>query len=153
MEITQLFVTMLVVMGFFSFAITGISHAMCSPGNAMVNACPYLDEYLINTGTFDMAKTAEHLQTGMSNQAHIPIIETGALLFYSGNFLIDLLLNFFFAPSIVIGLFMHGVTDLIGIQDSTIWIAGQATISALIMCLYAFGLIQLVMGVRSGRVV
>ncbi|MEM4757767.1 MAG: hypothetical protein QW184_01275, partial [Nanopusillaceae archaeon] len=51
--------------------------------------------YIVNTTTHK--DVGEKLKSGLQLQTNIPLVDMGALIFYSGNLLIDLMVNFFTA--------------------------------------------------------
>ena len=73
-------------------------------------------------------------------------------MFYSGNILIDLLLNFFFAIPEMLTMLINGVMMLFGIHVEAMGII-QIFLSVITVVLYVISVIQLAVGVRSGRLV
>jgi len=63
-----------------------------------------------------------------------------------------LLMNFVFALPEMIGMFLNGICMLFQF-DSFIWQQIQVFFSVLILVMYFIGLIQLLTGIRSGRLV
>jgi len=133
----------LVMMLFYSFCITVLVYAL--PSDAATQVLPYS-----NVGdNIDMEGISQDLEEGLTRQTNIPVIEAGALVFYSGNILIDLLLNFAYALPQMLGLLVHGITYLFNL-DAFIFVSVQIFASVLMTALYFLGLIQLLTGQRSG---
>lgn len=133
----------IIVMLLYSFAITVLVYAMPAP--AQVQIQPYQ-----NLGdSIDMETISADIEEGLTRQTNIPVIEAGALVFYSGNILIDLLLNFAYALPQMFGLLVHGLTTLFNL-DNYIFVMLQIFASVLMTALYFLGLIQLLTGQRSG---
>ena len=146
MKIIDLFKLMMIVQLFYAFAITGISYAL--PDNSK----NYVTSFSDITETLNLEGMSSDIQDSVETQTNIPVIELGALVFYSGNILIDLLLNFAFAIPQMIGMLINGILFLINV-DSFIFALVQLFASVVIMVIYFLGLIQLITGIRSGRLV
>lgn len=102
--------------------------------------------------SLDFETTTAQVQESLDQQTNIPVIELGALVFYSGNIILDLLLNFSFAIPQMFTLLLQGIMIIVGV-DSQIALTVQLFISALVLTLYFIELIQLLTGVRSGRLI
>ena len=141
-----LFKTMILVQLFFSFSITMITHAI--PTSELV----YVTSFSSLKNDIDAGDVSQEIQDSLDRQTNIPLIDVGAMVFYSGNIIIDLMLNFFFAVPEMIFLLIDGIARLISInvlfQNEL-----QAFASAVIVILYFLGLIQLITGLRAGRVI
>jgi hypothetical protein len=137
----------LVVMLFYSFAITLISYAL-----ATTTALNYVTMFATPTSNYSINSVNTQVQGSLTRQTNIPVIELGALVFYSGNILIDLLLNFAYAIPQMLGLLIHSV-ELLFQLDTYMWAMVQIFASVLMTVLYFVGLIQLVTGVRSGQMI
>ena len=145
-EVTKMFITLLVVQAFFSFAVTTLVY------NMPASLQHHLDEYIFMTDDYSLQKISTAVQAGMTQQTRVPLIETGALLFYSGLYLLDLILNFLFAPAIMLGFLIYGVASIVG-WHSTLYIPLQLLFGVLVQAMYLIGIIQLITGIRAGRVV
>lgn len=131
---------------FFSFAITIMAYA--TPAGALV----YVDSFTGLAEDISLNSTATDIQDSLEQQTNIPVVEVGALIFYSGNILLDLLLNFTFAVPEMIGLILHGIVQLVSI-DTYIWAVVQMFATVATLALYLIGLIEMLTSVRSGRVI
>jgi len=145
-NIVDLFKTVIWVQLFYAVAIVLFTHNM--PGSSV----HYVEWYSDSTATIDLESVGSQVEDSLRAQADIPVIELGALVFYSGNIILDLLANFAFAIPAMLGLLVEGFTRLFSI-DGFIAIQVQLFASVLILVMYVIGLVQLVAGIRSGRIV
>lgn len=146
LDMMQLLKVVIVMQLFFSFGITALAYAI--PGDAK----NYVQIFTSAGNSSNLQDTATKVQDSLQSQTNIPVIELGALVFYSGNILIDFLLNFAFAIPEMIGLLINGFMLLFGI-DSYLFALIQLFSSVVIIVMYFVGLIQLLTGIRSGRVI
>jgi len=94
------------------------------------------------------ADISEDVISGLDSQTSLPSVEGGALIFYSGNLLLDLMMNFAFAiPSMVVLVFQ--ALGLITGMNPVIINIIQAFAASAIIAYYAINLIQLITGLRS----
>lgn len=146
-DVGGLFTTIIVVQLFFSLAITLISHTL--PEDSL----QYVDVFVSTADTMDIQDIGEEIQGSLDKQTNIPIIELGALVFYSGNILIDLLLNFLFAIPQMFELLLTGILYFAGGLNNFIIVSLQIFIKVLISALYLFGIIKLITNIRTGRAI
>lgn len=134
------------VMAFFSFAMTTVTYAL--PSDVLDQVEPYT-----NVGSeSDLDNISNTIQGGLQSQTDIPVIEVGALVFYSGIFVLDLLLNFIMAIPEMIGLLIFGISSLFNFNSAIVGYV-QVFASILMVALYVISIIQLVFRSRSGVVV
>lgn len=143
-NIMDYFKIMILVQILFSFGITGFTYSLPS------DTLDYVTGFSDVSGKIDLNSVSGELEGSLSSQKNIPIIEIGALVFYSGNILIDLLVNFMFAIPEMIGLVINGVCIMLNV-DSYIFALVQIFASVAISVAYILGLIQLITGIRSGQ--
>jgi hypothetical protein len=144
-----LFGIMLIVSLFYSVSINMFVYGMDTTGELQyVNALQDLNE------DYDVASVSNELQENIERQTGLPIVDVGALVFYSGNIIIDLLLNFLYAiPQMITALF-NGLSLLFGGRiDAVIMAQLMLFQSAMITALYILGTIKLVLSIRSGRAI
>lgn len=146
-DVGGLFTTIIVVQLFFSLAITLISHTL--PGDSL----QYVDVFVSTADTMNIQDIGEEIQGSLDKQTNIPIIELGALVFYSGNILIDLLLNFLFAIPQMFELLLTGILYFAGGLNNFVIVSLQIFIKVLISALYLFGIIKLITNIRTGRAI
>lgn len=89
------FKLIIIVQIFFGVCITMVSYAMPSDSFDYVQ--------LVESGNeMDLVETGDMITTAANRQTNIPILDMGALIFYSGNIVLDMILNSVFAiPSMV----------------------------------------------------
>lgn len=144
MELTDQFKALLIIMLFYSISITLISYAL--PDDSVNYVSIYNNEII------DIDQTAEDVQGSLTQQTNIPIIDLGAMVFYSGNILIDLLVNFAFAIPQMLTLLITGIFSLFNF-DTELQLYIQLFFTAGAMVWYLISLMQVLTNVRSGRVV
>jgi len=140
------FKAIIIVMLFYSFAITLLTYALPEQAKPFIN--PFSDV----ANEIDLESTSSQIRGSVEAQTNIPVVELGALVFYSGNILVDLLLNFAFAIPQMIGLIINGVMLMLNV-DSYVFAVVEIFSAVIITVLYFIGLIQLITSVRSGRMV
>lgn len=140
------FQVIIIIQLFFSFAITIFAYAM--PDDTLV----YVDSFSDVANDIDLDSVTTDLQDSVESTLNVPIIELGALVFYSGNILVDLLLNFAFAIPEMIGLIINGFMYLFNV-DSYLFAIVELFVGAVVIALYFVGLLQLLGNIRSGRVI
>ena len=146
MGATEIFKSTILVLLFYSFSITLVAYSI--PADAK----PYITGYSDFTNEINLEGVAETVQSSLDSQTNIPVIELGALVFYSGNILIDLILNFLFGiPEMFTGL-INGIMTIINLNP---FIAQQIQIiSGVIFTVFYFiAVINLLIGIRSGRLI
>ena len=145
MDSSSMFKIILIVMLFYSFATTVIAYSLPEA------AVDYTDAFTnFQGGNVSMEGISGDVQESLEQQTDIPVIELGALVFYSGNILLDLLVNFAFAIPGMLSALLNGIFYLVSI-DANIAYQIQAFTTAIMIALYFFGLIQLITGLRSGQ--
>lgn len=142
-NIMNLFVSMIVVQLFFAGAVTIITYAMPS------DTLPYINMLTANDD-FNAVDTAQKMQNAVQRQTNIPLVDIGALVFYTGNIILDLLLNFIFAIPTMITLLINLVSMLFGGLDTFFVTIIQSTFSVLMLCIYFIYLLEFIAGIRSG---
>ena len=110
---------------------------------------PQLTLFTFQNGSVDLATIGTSFQDAITNQTNIPLLDYGALIFYSGNIILDLILNFFFAipemATMLISAFFLFFPLAGGIQEEiTIFLF------AFIGVMYVIGLLSFISNIRSG---
>ena len=100
------------------------------------------------TDTINLETVNTRVQSSVDSQIDIPIIELGALVFYSGNIFIDLILNFAFAIPEMIAILVNGIFLLFSL-DSQVWAVVQLFASVAMGVVYLIGVLALLVNVRS----
>jgi len=125
----------------FAFAITIIVYALPT------DTLDYVNNFE-SESDLDLSTVSQDIQSGVDQQMNLPLLDLGALVFYSGNIIIDLMLRFFFAIPEMISIILGVVFMFIGIDA---YIAGQLQLLvwAMVAAFYMIGIISFMMNVRS----
>ena len=145
-DFMKIFMTIIIVQSFYAIGITTFTYAI--PDEAL----NYVTSISDLSTEIDIESTTEQIQESLERQTNIPVVELGALVFYSGNILIDLVLNFAFAIPQMFDLLINGVIQLIPV-DVVIFGNIRIFVYVVIMAMYFISVINLIVGVRSGRTV
>lgn len=146
LSVMDLFKITLIVMLFFSSGITLIAYALPTESK------PYISVYEGFSHNYDLTNVSNEIKSSLDSQTNIPVVEIGAMVFYSGNILLDLLLNFGFALPEMVGFVIWGFTEIFNLDGSIILIV-QAFATVSMMITYFVALINMITAIRSGRVV
>lgn len=141
MQGTEYLRAIIIMTIFYSFAITGITHYL--PSN--VTGTGIFTSY---TDSYSVAGLNAEMNNGLSQQLNIPVFDLGSLVYYSGNFFIDLLLNFIFAIPEMLTIFFGGLFFLFGVDP---FIANQILIAIKVSLStsYLIMLITMLLNIRS----
>jgi len=145
-NVMDFFKTMLVIQLFFSFAMTGIAYTM--PNDAKV----YVSQYISLSQKINMSDVAGKVQTSTLSQTNIPLIDLGGLLFFSGNLMLDLFLNFIFAIPEMITLLISALMNIFSL-DAVLISYVQLFAGVIFTIVYFLSLINMVISIRSGRMI
>jgi hypothetical protein len=137
------FKTMMTAQVFWSFVFT-----------LLVYTVPAADQgqlvlVTMSSGTTNLATINTQFSEAVTNQTNIPIVELGALLFYSGNIIIDLLLNFAFAIPQMFSMLLNLLFLVLPVAQN-IKLVVISFFGAMIAIAYAIGILQFVTNLRSG---
>ena len=150
MQAYGLFKAIILVMLFYSVGINIIVYTL--PNDALADASVFKDT--IDESGFNYDDIAADVQGGLDQQSNVPLIEIGALVFYSGNILVDLILNFVYAIPQMIGLLINAIVHVFG-STLDVYIMGivEAFTAVALTVFYMLSLINLTTNIRSGRVI
>ncbi|HNV61765.1 MAG TPA: hypothetical protein PKN54_02360 [Candidatus Cloacimonas acidaminovorans] len=137
------FKTMMTVQIFWSLVFTLLVYTL--PGSDSGQ----LALITMSNGTTDLATISDSFESAVTNQTNIPIVEMGALLFYSGNIIIDLLLNFAFAIPEMFSILLNILFLVLPVAGNIQHVV-TLFFMALISIGYAIGILQFVTNIRSG---
>lgn len=132
----------LVVQLFYAFAITGIVYSI--PANQQTNLAMYRSP----ADEFSQKYITDQVQGNMQKQVTLPVIELATLVYYSGNVVLDLLLNFatavpqMFTLLISSFLFFFNVDPVLAYQIQSFFIV-------LIGMLYLISIVTFLLNIRS----
>jgi len=146
-SIMKYFATMMLAQFFISLVITSIVYSL--PADVR-NAA---DSFNNQSSRLSINDVATDLETGVQAQTNVPIIDTAALVYYSGNQIIDFLMNWAFGLPVVLNLIIDGIMMLFGLNVDLLAIL-KVALSALLGALYLFGLLEFILNMRgSGSIV
>jgi len=138
------FKTVLTIQLFWSFAFTLL---LATIPTASLN---FVQPFASQDAQIDIASVSTDMESSIDSQLNIPLVDAGALLFYSGNIVIDLMLNFLTAVPSMFTLLLSGLFLIIPV-DAFLqqWILLFAF--ALVGIMYMLGLMSFLSAFRSGR--
>jgi len=138
------FKIMIIAIAFYSIAVTGIVYTLPSDAATSIT--------LFEAGMdYDLQSVSEEIEDNIQKQTDVPVVEVGALIFYSGNILIDMLLNFITAVPQMIFILLTGF-GLLFTMDPSVLIQLQIFAGVVITLMYVLMIIQMLTSIRSGRV-
>lgn len=133
---------LLVVNLFWAMAVTILSYAFINPANSGVLGG-------IVTSSISAEEMSQKLQGTLTAQTSIPVIDLGALIFYSGVILVDFVANFITAvPSMVTGLVV--IFQYIFGIDAVVAYWMKMFLYVFVMVYWVMYLLQMVISMRSG---
>jgi len=141
---TNFFKGLLWVMLFYSFVITMLAYSIPE------DAKKYITGFSDLNSDIDFETIGSEVEESLQRQTNIPVIEMGALVFYSGNIFLDLILNFLFAFPEILGLLVNGIMLLFSVDTYLFAVVESFSIAA-VTIFYMIGLIQMILGLRSGQ--
>jgi len=133
----------LMVQLFFAFGVSVLAYAL----DPMISSDQVILQY--STTASSMQNVTDKLSATTQNQLKISVVDLGALVFYSGNILVDLLLNFMTALPSIVTLIIGGFFMLFG-GDAFIVAQLKAFIYIILTALYFLGLLSFILEIRSG---
>lgn len=135
--------TALIIHIFWAFAITLLVATI--PASHL----DYVNTYEIAVTT-DLSEISTDLESGLTNQTNLPLIEVGALVFYSGNILLNLMLNFLNAVPQMFTLLLTAIFQFIAVPD-VIQTKVKYYFLVVVSAFYYALLLAMLLNVRSGR--
>lgn len=92
----------------------------------------------------------DRVDVGFDEQLELPLVDLGSLVFFSGNLLADLILNFITAVPNIVNLFLAGIFTFLPI-DSELQSLVKVFITVFGTILYLIGIFSLLTDSRTGR--
>jgi hypothetical protein len=131
----------------FGFGVTLLAYSL--PGSANAYGQTYKDG--VSASGLGYEDIALEVEGSFNQQLNIPVIELGSLVYYSGNILVDLLVNFATAIPQILTILINGlVTVLGGNIDIGLLAVVQGFLTAAIFAFYVLGVVSLLSNLRSG---
>lgn len=137
----QFLAIMLIVQLFYSISITAIIYAM--PVDVRDSSKAF------SNGILDADATSTQLQNAMTSQTNIPVLDIGALVYYSGNVVIDLLFNFLGGVPAMFTLIVNGMMTIFSIDTQLMYFL-QAFFTVAWSIFYILSLISFITSLRGG---
>ena len=142
-QMLDFFKVVLTVQLFWSFGVTVLVATI--PAAQL----PYISLFTNTANTDALETMGTDIQGNLQSQLDIPVVDFGSLVFYSGNLIIDLMLNFFFAVPEIFTLLISGLF-LFAPIDVTLQFWVKTFAFTLIAALYFLGLLNFLTQMRSG---
>lgn len=143
MSAMDYFKAVLLTQLFYGVAITLILY-----GIEGTTLAPQIQVFTDVGGSIGLTNVTEEVQNSLHRETQFSVVDLGALALFSGNILLDLLVNFAFALPQMVTLLINGITSLIGI-DAQITVIVQGFATAVIMIMYFIALLSLLTNIRS----
>jgi hypothetical protein len=143
-DIMKYFMVMIAVQLFFAASVTTLAYTLPSE---MVHKVEILQSSNTNLNLDNLTTT---LQSSVERQRSVPIIDMGALIFYSGNIVLDLIVNFVGAGPAMITMAFKLISLLFGGMDIYITSIIQGVITILMFAWYIISLLTMITNMRAG---
>ncbi|RLI71289.1 hypothetical protein DRO97_10015 [Archaeoglobales archaeon] len=141
MQAFKYFGYILMVQMIFSFVITGITYSL--PDDMKNYVTIFTPEHNVN-----LDEVSGQVQESLTEQINLPLIDMGALVFYSGNIIVDLMLNFYFAIPEMISILISGIFMLIN-PDAYFVTNLKLLAYAAFAVAYTLGILEFLMSIRG----
>jgi hypothetical protein len=149
MKIISLFKIMILAQLFFAVGVTMLSFVITANNP---DAVDFIQDFNDFAEAYDVSDIKDEVTGQVENQQGIPVLDVGALVYYSGNLLISLLGNFIFAIPNMIMILVRGFQMIFNFPGEILAYLHLFTIVT-ISVMYVLGIIQLLTGLRSGRLI
>jgi len=103
MTFFQYFISIVLLSAFYSFAIVSLTYTL--PDSDM----NFIVQFSTDDAIRDYGETSREFQDSLQTQKQFGIVDAGALALFSGNILLDLAVNFFFAVPSMFALFFSAI--------------------------------------------
>lgn len=148
METMDLFKGILIMSLFYGFSITLLAYYIPDENITHIQMFNGLNDRI------DLNSVSSEVETSLQKQTNLPLIELGALVFYSGNILIDLLLNFILALPLMCVMLINGIIYLLPSFPAQMKNNILLFSTSLFTIMYLIGIIQLLTNIRAtGKVI
>ena len=144
-NVTNLLRLLVIIMVIYSAGMTIFTHAL--PADTRDQLRPFQGP----TDTLPDETINSLVDSTFLQLSDIPLINVGALVFYTGNMFVDFIVNFVTALPQIFTLLLN-VLSLVGINiDAEILLAIQAMATIILSVSFVLGIIELWIDIRSGR--
>lgn len=143
MAMMDLLKTVIWIQLFYTLSITFLVYAM--PAD-MVNQVVIAQDSV--SGLQTIQSTSDLVSSSVSSTKNLPLVELGSLIFYSGNILLDLVLNFITAIPQMLTFLLDLVSKLFSF-DTFYMTQLKTAFGAIVTIFYLIGLFQTLTSMRS----
>lgn len=144
MDATKTIGIILMTMLFYSFGITMLAHFIPADNLA------YVDIFSSSGAQLDFETVGEQLDDSIQDQINVPLIDLAALVFYSGNILIDFFLNFIFAFPQMVQILLSVMFNFMDV-DIFIQTTVKQAVGIMVFVPFVLLLLSFILNMRSGR--
>lgn len=138
------FIYILMIQAFYGFGITALGYGLA----------PFYDNMYVmgqfENKTMNINDISDKIDTTVSNQINIPLYDLGALVFYSGNILLDLMINFIFAVPSMFTILISAFS-IPFMLDAYLMSQVKLFIYTLMSILYLMSLLVFILNIRSQK--
>jgi hypothetical protein len=138
----SIFMVILIIQLFYATSITIFAYSL------PFDVQSYAEPSTTIASDVNIESISQDLEENLQSQLNIPLIDLGALVFYSGNLLLDLLLNFLTALPQLLSLILTTIFGIMNI-DSQIPVFVQLFLTGIVTIFYFISLIQLITNIRG----
>jgi hypothetical protein len=147
-KLIEFFKVIIVVQLFFAVSVELITWSFAEENLPLT----YIEELEDIKDVYNLDTISDDMEDSVSRQQNLPVIDVGALVYHSGNILMNLIANFLFALPIMIGLIISTLTKIFALDPKMVAYV-QSFFVGLVSVAYIIGIVQLFTGIRSGRVI
>jgi hypothetical protein len=140
-------VLIITVQLFWGFSVTMLAYALPTD---VVGAQSALSQYAGTAADFDQSLIAANIRENIQSQMQLSFVDIGALVYYSGNLVIDIIVNFFTAVPSMITLAINSYFMVFPI-DAQLQAGVLQLIWVLASILYFVAFLSFIMQLRSGQ--
>jgi len=144
MSVFDYFQRALWVQLFYAFAVTILVYSLAG----IVSLQPF-ELFTSNAGP-SIDQIGEDIEGSFENQFNIPVVDLGSLVFFSGNILADLILNFITAIPNMVNILLTGFFLFIPV-DAYLQTQIKVFIVVALTVAYMLGVLGFLASIRSGR--
>ena len=137
----------LIIMFMYSAFVSMILYSL--PAHVITTG--YADPFSTTSSDFNIDEVTTDVQNSLDQQTNLPIINSLAMVYYSGNIFLDLLVNFAFALPQMITIIISGFMLLFGAVNVELMVMLEQFFIGIMVVIYFIGLMQLLTGLRAGQ--
>jgi len=141
----QMFTALLLVQLFYALAVTLIVPTL--PGISAYQVVAYTN----SMGQTTISTAYAAVQGGVTNSQAIPLLAFGALIFYSAQIIINLMINFFTAIPQMITILFTTLFHLLPFANGAITTGFIAMFQVIVSIIYFIAVLTFLMSIVSGR--